>query len=1019
MIKTIKLFLYIFLIQKTIPTGYLINNVIKMAQRPQFQKVAINLIKDGPKNIKPQNIVKPQNIIKPQNLQKNLKPQNLAKNLKNNNKVFEPFIRRNFNNQPLHKNMFQKNHYKAENLNGNGIPKVEGLINNFGKGKMKEMLVEQSRNGENLYEQMMNKRIEMMNEKDLGNKGNLANEGNLANKGHLNNLKNDKDLVLEKKGNLKNDKDLVLEKKGNLKNDKDLILEKEGNLENDKNLVLEKEGNLENDRNFNFREKDPEKRIDILEDVDEIGKIEEELEMVNDFVINPRNPAELIEPNLINEINKTDLLTLSQESKLVNNMQIKEYSENILKNPNFEFLNSNNLRNNFVNPLLQNPHHLMFLKNLNQNPETQNIMNKILNIDINKNKPENILNNKDLQILENDKKNLVILNEQKNLINLPKEELGIANLNSEQTDLSIIKNDPKNLINLPKEEKGISIIKNQEKRILNFPKIDFTLLSDKKFIKYGAKSDYSNINNNPLFNKDLLKKQPQFLSSQKMNDLRYKFEFLNEIDDLDKKLDMKQIKLSENNDLLKNLGMDKEMMKKVKNFKNLDISEKTKILNNPVTNLENSPKIESKIDSFKNSENKKDILQNKEIFKNQINNPLIKNFSRNNYLPMMYSMYNGSLINPLLSKKFFDQNLKRNQDLNIEKNNGNQIPIQNPNLDLGKDFVNFNNHDKIGFGNKINFDEVAKNSEKINISKIFAQNPNILSLPKVEDYFLKNYEKNSLYNFKEKKIDNFEEIKNKSKMTTSLNNIYGFNFELYPNYMQDILKENPKIYDRQNFRKFIKIQKILEEEKNNNFPKKNDFKKFSKISSNLKKMQMLKAENPEKAKNTQNYEKKIKKINSEKFENSWKFFLKKKAEIPEKIDFQKKAEFPEKTEISEKIQKIKMEDKIFSKMMDLPFYNFILDLEELCIDQFELFLCRKLMTLLNDFYLPLKLEKRRNFVFVKIEVERILANEGFEEFLQELRNLDLLDSLALTFAKVYGRVEYLVFEFVQDENDVM
>lgn len=104
-------------------------------------------------------------------------------------------------------------------------------------------------------------------------------------------------------------------------------------------------------------------------------------------------------------------------------------------------------------------------------------------------------------------------------------------------------------------------------------------------------------------------------------------------------------------------------------------------------------------------------------------------------------------------------------------------------------------------------------------------------------------------------------------------------------------------------------------------------------------------------------------------------------------------------------------------MMDLPFYNFMLDLEELCIDQHELVYCRKLMKLLSEFYSPLDLDKRRNYVYIKNGVEGILQNNGFVDFLSELKNLDLLDSLSLTFAKVFGRLEYLVFDLVIENEE--
>lgn len=73
--------------------------MVNLASKPQVYNAAIK-----PNNMAGiKNVIKPQNIIKPQNFPKKNLAQNLAKNLKNNNKVFEPFIRRNVNNQPIHK----------------------------------------------------------------------------------------------------------------------------------------------------------------------------------------------------------------------------------------------------------------------------------------------------------------------------------------------------------------------------------------------------------------------------------------------------------------------------------------------------------------------------------------------------------------------------------------------------------------------------------------------------------------------------------------------------------------------------------------------------------------------------------------------------------------------------------------------------------------------------------------------------------------------------------------------------
>lgn len=54
--------------------------------------------------------------------------------------------------------------------------------------------------------------------------------------------------------------------------------------------------------------------------------------------------------------------------------------------------------------------------------------------------------------------------------------------------------------------------------------------------------------------------------------------------------------------------------------------------------------------------------------------------------------------------------------------------------------------------------------------------------------------------------------------------------------------------------------------------------------------------------------------------------------------------------------------------MDLPFYNLMLDLEEKCIEEFELKKCGHLTYELTEIYKNLKRDKRRNFDFIKKQI---------------------------------------------------
>lgn len=56
-------------------------------------------------------------------------------------------------------------------------------------------------------------------------------------------------------------------------------------------------------------------------------------------------------------------------------------------------------------------------------------------------------------------------------------------------------------------------------------------------------------------------------------------------------------------------------------------------------------------------------------------------------------------------------------------------------------------------------------------------------------------------------------------------------------------------------------------------------------------------------------------------------------------------------------------------MMDTPFYNIMLNIEELCVDNFELDVCGKANKVIADFYSKLKKDKRRNFTYLENQIK--------------------------------------------------
>lgn len=120
----------------------------------------------------------------------------------------------------------------------------------------------------------------------------------------------------------------------------------------------------------------------------------------------------------------------------------------------------------------------------------------------------------------------------------------------------------------------------------------------------------------------------------------------------------------------------------------------------------------------------------------------------------------------------------------------------------------------------------------------------------------------------------------------------------------------------------------------------------------------------------------------------------------------------EKTNSHEKIID-NMKNKL---MLDLPFYNFMLDIEEWCITLHNLQSCQQLGDLLMKYYAKLNPVQKRCHESMKKAIYSLIYNTPLLKYITSTIDKNaLFSNLFATFAKSYARMEYLNYHYVYED----
>lgn len=112
------------------------------------------------------------------------------------------------------------------------------------------------------------------------------------------------------------------------------------------------------------------------------------------------------------------------------------------------------------------------------------------------------------------------------------------------------------------------------------------------------------------------------------------------------------------------------------------------------------------------------------------------------------------------------------------------------------------------------------------------------------------------------------------------------------------------------------------------------------------------------------------------------------------------------------------DDKLLTMIFDLPFYNILLNIEEICIESenIELTYCSLATKNLIQFYLDLYKEQKRDFVFLKDQIENELAKMDLYVLLEILQDNNILGDWVALYQRMYGRLEYLTIKYESSDN---
>lgn len=107
------------------------------------------------------------------------------------------------------------------------------------------------------------------------------------------------------------------------------------------------------------------------------------------------------------------------------------------------------------------------------------------------------------------------------------------------------------------------------------------------------------------------------------------------------------------------------------------------------------------------------------------------------------------------------------------------------------------------------------------------------------------------------------------------------------------------------------------------------------------------------------------------------------------------------------------EDMVRIMVLDLPFYNILLNIEEICVEteEIELVYCGLATKTLIDFYIGLPQEKRRDFNYLKNQIENELTKIDLYNLLEVLQDNNILGDWFALYQRMYGRLEYMVTKY--------
>lgn len=113
-------------------------------------------------------------------------------------------------------------------------------------------------------------------------------------------------------------------------------------------------------------------------------------------------------------------------------------------------------------------------------------------------------------------------------------------------------------------------------------------------------------------------------------------------------------------------------------------------------------------------------------------------------------------------------------------------------------------------------------------------------------------------------------------------------------------------------------------------------------------------------------------------------------------------------------------------LLDLPYYNILLNIEEFCIESFEdrngslvesfsLDDCSQAAKVLVEFYLPLLKHKRRDFEYLKNMTKNKLIEKNLDKLVEMCDENDKTNNWFDLYSKMFARLDYLLYEYLSED----